>query len=1000
MLCRDSSPVIGRWSPPIKTRCRPQSATRAPSKLAKNIRHDAADTADVGASSIFLVKLTLMRLHTQVSMEVLGTGTDGTESSVVFSVKKHGIYSDDVTVVQRYMFNCGEGTQRLCNEHGLKLGFMNTLFLSRVDPLTCSGIPGMILALGTCGTRDLDIVGPVGTHAFVASTKSFARRNYPVITCTEVDLILGQPTPQDDHIKHVAASSHAPVLEDAFVCITPVSVRKRTATRTPPPSISCRQCETSTAPSVAGLASQGPAAARPAPKSTREQRMVAWLTGFYQAKDASKVPYVHVILNKYQGRHDELRRMLFGKYGAMPVPSSSSESGSSDDNDDDDDDDDDKSGDETTSREGDKENTDRNTTPPTSEVALEKSTNEATSAADENDEASASSSEDDEADQHHEDKASMEAWLSAFYKKHNPAMLARLPTVLKTYQGREDQLKRMLEQKYTTIPSSTTTHNDDDTRPTKKAKTADDDIVAAVARETFLDPSPSPPPLVFHHDQLVLYVLEFKGTSPCVVWVVDVPDTTWLTAVADRLTACATHRPALVVHFTGSHLARHPQYVQWVTSNSTDCTRHVLLAGAAVDGFQDGALGLNFHASAALRLQLHAKSPALFPLAPAFRSLAACTSPHRLRLRMSETSVYDVAQPRMTYQLTTAKASQVVGIHIDATLWPTVAASPPLPPQDPISPTLTFLGTGCAAPSKLRNSSGIYLAHGPPLPSGVRRGMLLDCGEGTFGQLWRQFGASTLPRLATLQCIWISHKHADHHCGLLRVLLERHRAILQSSAVHPAAPPPLVVVAPDAVLAYVARWQPAPWLADVHLVTCAAFNHAAHPLRPMLLQLTGFQDLWSVPVHHCHDSYGLVVVLASGLKLVYSGDTRPCERLIHEGFRPHVLIHEATFEDSMWEDARQKNHSTVGEAVDVGARMEAQLVLLTHFSQRYPTLPPRQQGMHHGAPPLGFAFDGMHLALDMRQPHVVGAKLDAFMRALATTSEKNSCGGGSSSIMT
>ncbi|RHY33852.1 hypothetical protein DYB32_001367 [Aphanomyces invadans] len=232
---------------------------------------------------------------------------------------------------------------------------------------------------------------------------------------------------------------------------------------------------------------------------------------------------------------------------------------------------------------------------------------------------------------------------------------------------------------------------------------------------------------------------------------------------------------------------------------------------------------------------------------------------------------------------------------------------------------------------------------------------------GTFGQLWRQFGPSTPSRLCSLKCIWVSHKHADHHCGLLRVLLERHRAFAHSRM--PVAP--IVIIAPDAVLAYVARWQAA-WLTGVSMVSCTDFNHPQHALRPMVLHLTGFLNMWSVPVHHCHDSYGLVLVTRAGMKLVYSGDTRPCDRLIHEGFRPHVLIHEATFEDSMHDDAIRKKHSTVGEALNVGRRMQAHLVLLTHFSQRYPKLPPRQATGGEGS--CGFAFDGMQVILDAPDP--------------------------------
>ncbi len=35
-------------------------------------------------------------------MDVLGTGSEGTEPSVIFSIQRHGVYSNDVTILQRY----------------------------------------------------------------------------------------------------------------------------------------------------------------------------------------------------------------------------------------------------------------------------------------------------------------------------------------------------------------------------------------------------------------------------------------------------------------------------------------------------------------------------------------------------------------------------------------------------------------------------------------------------------------------------------------------------------------------------------------------------------------------------------------------------------------------------------------------------------------------------------------------------------------------------------
>ena len=81
---------------------------------------------------------------------------------------------------------------------------------------------------------------------------------------------------------------------------------------------------------------------------------------------------------------------------------------------------------------------------------------------------------------------------------------------------------------------------------------------------------------------------------------------------------------------------------------------------------------------------------------------------------------------------------------------------------------VTTLGTGSALPSKYRNVSATHL-HVPSLG-----GILLDCGEGTLGQLRRCFGPDkTSDVYHDLRMIFISHMHGDHHLGLQALLSDR-----------------------------------------------------------------------------------------------------------------------------------------------------------------------------------------------------------------------------------
>lgn len=54
--------------------------------------------------------------------------------------------------------------------------------------------------------------------------------------------------------------------------------------------------------------------------------------------------------------------------------------------------------------------------------------------------------------------------------------------------------------------------------------------------------------------------------------------------------------------------------------------------------------------------------------------------------------------------------------------------------------------------------------------------ILLDCGEGTYGQLVRHFGVTGAEKvLSDLKAIYVSHLHADHHIGLIGVLSVRRK---------------------------------------------------------------------------------------------------------------------------------------------------------------------------------------------------------------------------------
>ncbi|CAJ0761023.1 4346_t:CDS:2, partial [Entrophospora sp. SA101] len=71
------------------------------------------------------------------------------------------------------------------------------------------------------------------------------------------------------------------------------------------------------------------------------------------------------------------------------------------------------------------------------------------------------------------------------------------------------------------------------------------------------------------------------------------------------------------------------------------------------------------------------------------------------------------------------------------------------------------------------------------------------------------------------------------------------------------------------------------------------------------------RELLPVEVIHCPSSYGLCIEHTDNWKIV------PCEELVRLGKNATLLIHEATFENDLAQEAKIKRHSTTEEAVQV-----------------------------------------------------------------------------------
>jgi ribonuclease Z len=72
-----------------------------------------------------------------------------------------------------------------------------------------------------------------------------------------------------------------------------------------------------------------------------------------------------------------------------------------------------------------------------------------------------------------------------------------------------------------------------------------------------------------------------------------------------------------------------------------------------------------------------------------------------------------------------------------------------------------------------------------------------------------------------------------------------------------------------------------------------------------------------------------------GVKVVYTGDTRYCERIVGLSECADILIHDSTFDESLSGDAAETYHSTCVDAARVAYEAKVKKLLLFHISARY-----------------------------------------------------------------
>ncbi|NXL87458.1 RNZ2 protein, partial [Alectura lathami] len=415
------------------------------------------------------------------------------------------------------------------------------------------------------------------------------------------------------------------------------------------------------------------------------------------------------------------------------------------------------------------------------------------------------------------------------------------------------------------------------------------------------------------------------------------------------------NKVALVVHMTPESVLRDSRYQQWLERFGPG-TQHLVL--------NENCSAVHNPRSYKIQSQLNLIHPEIFPLLTTYQSKeedAVCSVP----IVRGECLLKYHFRPQQEWQRDAVTVCDHEAFVAEALDLPNFQARvkeckeslPAVPGSVDAYPEVVFLGTGSAIPMKIRNVSSTLVN------TSSTRSVLLDCGEGTFGQLCRHYGEQVDQVLCNLVAVFVSHMHTDHHSGLVNILMERRRAFASLGQAFS----PLCLVAPEQIMPWLHEYHNhcEQILGDIKMITSQSLVKGFENVKSKakwfvssLLENCDLAEFQTCEVQHCKNAFACSMIHKSGWKVVYSGDTMPCMSLVQMGKNATLLIHEATLEDGMEKEAIEKTHSTTSQAIEIGMKMNAEFIMLNHFSQRYAKIPLFSEDFSEK---VGIAFDHMRV---------------------------------------
>jgi len=327
-------------------------------------------------------------------------------------------------------------------------------------------------------------------------------------------------------------------------------------------------------------------------------------------------------------------------------------------------------------------------------------------------------------------------------------------------------------------------------------------------------------------------------------------------------------------------------------------------------------------------------------------------------------------------------------------------------------PTIIVLGTMSQRPSTFRNVSGIYLSV-PFIETGKfepekAHGILLDCGEGTFGQLTDHFCDEKIMEQVceNLRAIFISHYHGDHILGLPKIIKECDNILYKKYGLLKAEfiikEKPLFLILPNNFMKFVElrnklsglrfydriRIIESESISPIHINYLSKTSdelklskitnpdlellpnlYKTAPLESRLMweflsKICKIPQIYTFDVDHEEGSHA-INIFGPNWKLTYSSDTLPCKGIELFGKNADLLIHECTFANNKLPKKRKEEgvrHTTLEQTAEIFDKVQPWRMMLTHFSGKYPKLV-KMTAEHYEKRMAFQAFDHMQFKL-------------------------------------